>query len=398
MRISLEEAQSLIEKSVVPLAPTTLSVKNALGCILAKSVSSGIDQPPFPRSPYDGYALRAADSAGASESAPVTLTVVGKSFAGAPADMSVGPGECVRIMTGGVIPEGADCVIMQEHTDEGVPAVKIFEPLSPYANYCKQGEDFRTGETLVSAGMRVTAAVCAVAASAGVTELSVHPRPWVALVSTGDELQKPGTMLTPGHIYDSNAAYLSARLTELGIPFIALDPIGDDPDKIADALQRAATLSEFAISTGGVSVGQKDYLPAAFHALGEQTVFHGVAMKPGMPAAFALLHEKPLLALSGNPFASAVTFELLGRLVLAKLASDSSLAPLKTQGVLAQDYEKRHPCRRFLRAVFENGALRFPPEQQNGQMRSMIGCNCLCELPAGDAPVAAGTAVNVYMF
>ena len=276
-------------------------------------------------------------------------------------------------MTGGVIPEGADCVVMQEHTDEGERTVKIFEPLSPYANYCKQGEDFRAGETLVSAGTRVTAAVCAVAASAGVTELSVHPRPWVALLSTGDELQKPGTTLTPGHIYDSNAAYLSARLTELGIPFIALEPIGDDPDKIADALQRAATLSEFSISTGGVSV------------------------KPGMPAAFALLHEKPLLALSGNPFASAVTFELLGRLVLAKLACDLSLAALKTQGALGQDYKKCRPCRRFLRAVLENGALRFPPEQQNGQLRSMIGCNCLCELPAGDAPIAAGTAVNVYM-
>lgn len=397
MRISLEEAQSLIEKSVVPLAPTTLPVKNALGHILAKFVPAGMDQPPFPRSPYDGYALRAADSAGASESAPVTLTVVGKSFAGVPADVPVGPGQAVRIMTGGVIPEGADCVVMQEHTDEGETIVKIFEPLSSHTNYCKQGEDFRTGETLVSAGTRVTAAVCAVAASAGVTELPVYPRPWVALVSTGDELQKPGTKLTPGHIYDANAAYLSARLTELGIPFIALDPIGDDLDGIADALQRAATLAGFVISTGGVSVGQKDYLPAAFHALGAQTVFHGVAMKPGMPAAFALLHEKPLLALSGNPFASAVTFELLGRLVLAKLAGDSSLAPLKTQGVLGQDYEKRRPCRRFLRAVLENGALCFPPEQQNGQMHSMIGCNCLAELPAGDGALAAGAKVNIYM-
>ena len=397
MRISLEEAQNLIEKSVESLAPTTLPVKNALGCILAKSVSAGMDQPPFPRSPYDGYALRAADSAGASESAPVTLTVVGKSFAGAPANVPVGPGQAVRIMTGGVIPEGADCVVMQEHTDEGETAVKIHEQLSPYTNYCKQGEDFHAGEPLMPAGTRVTAAVCAVAASAGVTELSVHPRPWVALVSTGDELQKPGTTLTPGHIFDSNAAYLSARLTELGIPFIALDPIGDDPDKIADALQRAATLSEFAISTGGVSVGQKDYLPAAFKSVGAETLFHGVAMKPGMPAAFALLHEKPLLALSGNPFASAVTFELLGRLVLAKLACDSSLAPLKTQGALGQDYEKRRPCRRFLRAVLENGVLRFPPEQQNGQMRSMIGCNCLAELPAGDEALAAGSKVNVYM-
>lgn len=397
MRISLEEAQRLILENVTPLAPVRLPVKNALGCVLAQDVAAPLDQPPFPRSPYDGYALRSADSAGASETLPVTLTVVGRSFAGAPANVALGPGQAVRIMTGGVIPAGADCVVMQEHTDGGEETVKIFEALSPYANYCRQGEDFRAGEKLVTVGERVTAAVASVCASAGVTALCVVPRPRVGLLSTGDELQKPGTKLAPGHIFDSNAAFLSARLAELGVPALPSGPVGDEPDLLADAVFDAARLSDFVVTTGGVSVGQKDYLPATFQRIGAVTVFHGVAMKPGMPAAFAVLDDKPLLALSGNPFASAVTFELLGRWVLAKLACDQTLAPLESQGVLAQTYEKRRPCRRFLRAVLDGGAVSFPPEQQNGQMRSMIGCNCLAELPAGDAPVAAGTPVRLYI-
>ena len=397
MRISLEEAQCLILENVTPLAPVRLPLKNALGYVLAQDVAAGMDQPPFPRSPYDGYALRSADSAGASETSPVTLEVVGRSFAGAPANVALGPGEAVRIMTGGVIPEGADCVVMQEHTDEGEARVRVFEVLSPYVNFCRQGEDFRAGETLVKAGTKCTAAVAAVCASAGVTALSVVPRPRVGLLSTGDELQKPGTKLAPGHIFDSNAAFLSARLAELGVPALPSGPVGDEPDLLADAVFDAARLSDLVVTTGGVSVGQKDYLPATFARIGAATVFHGVAMKPGMPAAFAVLDEKPLLALSGNPFASAVTFELLGRWVLAKRACDPTLAPTEALGVLGQSYEKRRPCRRFLRAVLDSGAVTFPPEQQNGQMRSMIGCNCLAELPAGDAPVAAGTPVKVFL-
>ena len=397
MRISLEEAQHRIIDNTNMLPPTAVSGRNALGRVLAQSIVAKMDQPPFPRSPYDGYALRAADSAGAGDSSPVSLRVVGKSFAGVPADVSVGPGECVRIMTGGVIPTGADCVVMQERTDFGEDTVLVSEQLSPYANYCRQGEDFHAGETLAAAGTKVTAAVCAVAASAGVTKFSVYPRPWVALVSTGDELQKPGSKLLPGHIFDSNAAWLSARLTELGVPFVTLDAVGDDKSRIAEALKSGVQLASFVISTGGVSVGQKDCMPAAFDAIGANTVFHGVDMKPGMPAAFATLNGTPLLALSGNPFASAVTFELLGRLIISRLTYDPQFEPLKTQGVLGLAYEKRRPCRRFLRAVLDNGVVRFPPEQQNGQMRSMIGCNCLADLPVGEAPLAVGTQVNVYM-
>ena len=397
MRISLEKALSLIEESVMPLAPETVPLDKALGRILASSVSAGMDQPPFPRSPYDGYALRAGDTAGADENSPAVLEITGRSFAGAPAGVSVGAGQAVRIMTGGVIPEGADCVAMQEKTEAYKDRLKVFTELSPYDNYCRQGEDFHAGDILVSAGTRVTAAVCAVAASAGVTELKVFPRPLTALIPTGDELQTPGTALAPGRIYDSNAAYLSARLCELGIPQTAAVPVADDLDAIAAVVEKASRSCALAVTTGGVSVGEKDYLPDVFKKLGAETVFHGVDMKPGMPAALAVLNGTPILALSGNPFACAVTFELLGRSALAKLSSDPSLAPEKTRGVLVKTWEKRRPCRRFLRAVCENGVVSFPPEQQNGQMRSMIGCNCLAELPAGEGTLPSGTQVEVFM-
>lgn len=397
MRISLEEALERIRQTVRPLPAENSTLKNALGLITAAPVAAPMDQPPFPRSPYDGYALRAEDTQGASAETPAMLRVVGRSFAGRPAGVAVGKNEAVRIMTGGVIPAGADCVLMQEKTDYGEEQVRIFQSLAPYDNYCRRGEDYRAGETLIAAGTRVTAAVHAVAASAGCTALPVYPRPWTAVLSTGDELAVPGKALAEGQIYNSNNAYLSARLTELGVPTLDLKHVDDELDKIAGAIADAARLAKLVITTGGVSVGEKDLVPGALERLGAEIVFHGVEMKPGMPAAFAFLGGTPVLALSGNPFAAAVNFEVLGRAVLACLASDRGLAPELRQAVLAEDYPKRGKVPRFARATVENGLVRIPGEQGNGQLRSLIGSNCLAELPAGEEPFKAGTTVNIWM-
>lgn len=397
MRITLEKALELLSENIAPLPPRRMSASAALGLMLAEPLEAQTDQPPFPRSPYDGYALRAADIASAGKDSPAVLKVVGRSFAGVPAGTPVGEGEAVRIMTGAAIPEGADCVIMQEQTDEGEDTVEIYRSVKPFDNYCRAGEDFTAGQLLAPAGVRVTAAVSAVAASAGITEITAYPRPLVTVLSTGNELEDPGKALAFGKIYSSNNVLLSARLKELELWPVDMGHVDDETYAIAAAIDKAATLSELVITTGGVSVGQKDLVPAALQKLGAQLIFHGVDMKPGMPAAFAIYKGKPILSLSGNPFAAAVTFELLGRRALSILSRDEGLLPAERSAALAREYTKKRPCRRFLRATLKDGLVSFPAEQGNGQLRSMIGTNCLAHLPAGEEPIPAGAQLQIYM-
>lgn len=397
MRITLENAIALLRTRLCPLPPVRLPLYETLGCITAEETLAQLDQPPFPRSPYDGYALRASDSRNASRENPVTLTVTGQSFAGAPACVAVGVGEAVRIMTGGLIPDGADCVIAQESTDEGEIKVKIYKALSPNENYCIQGEDFLRGMGIIRCGIPVTSAVLGVAASAGCTELKVFPKPRAAILSTGDELQTLGLPLQKGQIYNSNAPLLAGRILELGLLVTQNAHVNDELSVLTQAIEAAIHSSDIVICTGGVSVGQRDLVPAALEKLGAETVFHGVAIKPGMPAAFAILHGKPVLALSGNPFAASVTFELLARCALSVLASNPRLEARLSKAVLAEGFSRKRPVRRFQRGILSDGAVTIPGEQGNGQLRTMIGCNCLVDLPEGNTPLPAGMPVDVYL-
>lgn len=395
-RISLEEALQRLMSAVKALAAVEVPLAAALGRVLAEPVIAQMDQPPFARSPYDGYALIAADSQGATKETPVTLVVVGKSIAGSPADVRLERGQAVRIMTGGLIPAGADCVIMQEQTDYGEQTVKVHQELEARANYCERGEDFKTGAVLVAAGRSLGAAEYAVLTSAGCETLTVFPAPRVAVFSTGKELQRVGQPLEPGQIYDSNSAFMSARLQELRLPVVTAARVDDELDELMQAFSAATEQADLVISTGGVSVGEKDLVPEALKRLGAELIFHGVDIKPGMPAAAALLKGVPILALSGNPFAAAVTFELLARPTMATLASDKRLKPLSEQARLAADFEKARPNRRFQRGILSGGKVTIPAAQGNGQMLTMVGCNCLVELPAGDA-LPAGSSVTVYL-
>lgn len=397
MRIQLEEAIRLIRENVKPLPPSERNLEESLGCLLASELMAEFDQPPFPRSPYDGYALRAEDSREATAVAPVTLRVVGRSFAGIPSNAQLGRNEAVRIMTGGVIPLGADCVIMQEQTDMGEEEVKIYRSLRPYDNYCFAGEDYHRGDVLAPAGERVTAAVCAIASGAGKDRLSVFTKPVVTVFSTGNEIQTPGKPLLPGQIYTSNNAYIRGRLTELGVPVWELAPVDDVMEKLTLAYGEALKHTDMVITTGGVSVGQRDLVPSALEAMGAEVVFHGVNVKPGMPALFAICNGKPVLALSGNPFAAAASFELLGRYVCAALSSDRALEPHKISAALAEDYTGKKNCRRFLSGKQCEGSVTIPQVQSNGRLKSTVGSNCLVEIEEGEGELRAGTQVPVWM-
>ena len=391
--LTLEEAQAAILLGQAPLGTEVLPLNLALGRTLAVDITAPLDQPPFDRSPLDGYALRSADLAGVDRDHPAVLEVVDTLYAGDNAKIPVKPGQAVRIMTGAMLPPGCDCVVPQEQTDRGAP-VKVFVSLKPRQNYIYQGEDYRKGSLLLKKGTRLDAAALGVLSSAGLTEAEVYRRPKVGLLTTGDEVVSSGTPLPAGKIYGSNQMLLAARLTELGFESESAHQ-SDDPASVAEAMKELLKSCDMLITTGGVSVGDKDIFHQALPLLGAEQVFWRVDLKPGTPAMYSTYRGKPILSLSGNPFAAFTTFELLARPLLAALSGEGG--PRWGEGVLDTPFPKASPKRRFIRGRYEAGHITLPEGHSSGLLASLVGCNCLAELPAGSPPAEAGQKVRILL-
>lgn len=391
--ISLEEAVSLMTAPRSPVGTELLPLRSALGRTLAADIIAPLDQPPFDRSPLDGYALRSADLAGADRERPAVLEVVDTVYAGDAARIPVGPGQAVRLMTGAMLPPGCDCVVPQEDTDRGAP-VSVFVSLKPFQNYVCQGEDHRKGALLLEKGTRLDAAALGVLAGAGLTEAEVYRRPRVGLLTTGDEVVGPGSPLPAGKIYGSNQMLLAARLAELGFETETAHR-GDHPAAVAEAMRELLTTCDVLITTGGVSVGDKDIFHQALPLLGAERIFWRVNLKPGTPAMYSVYGGKPIVSLSGNPFAAFTTFELLARPLLAALSGEEG--PRWGEGVLDTPFPKASPRRRFIRGRYENGHITMPEGHSSGMLSSLVGCSCLAELPAGSPPAEAGTRVRILL-
>ena len=383
MPICVERAVELSRAAAAVLEEEQVPLPQALGRTLRRPVFAPSPQPPFDRSPLDGYALRAADIVSASEEMPALLRVAEKVCAGQVPSRPLAPGQAVRVMTGAMLPPGADCVIRQEDTDLGEERVRIFHAAAAGENRCLAGEEYAAGALLLDRGTRMDAAALAVAAGAGMERLWVCRRARTAVIATGDELCAPGCPLPPGKVYDANTAYLEARLGQLGMPPDVSIRSGDTLESIVRALEACAG-SDLIVTTGGVSVGERDLMEPALTAWGAEVVFHGVAMKPGMPTLLARRGGTVVLALSGNPFAAAVAFELFARPVLGRMTEAPGLEMERTTALAAADFQKPGGAvRRYLRGRLERGTVTVPGAQRNGQMRSMVGCNCLVELPGG---------------
>lgn len=396
MAIELEQALELIRKNIIPLNETEdINIEHLHGRICARDIISPIDLPPFNRSPLDGYALLAADSAGASAQNSVELTVIEDIVAGVWPQKSVTPGTAIRLMTGSPIPFGADCIIRQEQTEECANSIRISKELTPFENFCKKGEDVPSGALLVSAGECLSYIHAGVLAGAGITSVSVYRKPRVLLLETGDELWHPTKgPLPPGKIYSSNRVLLSARLRELGIEVIPIGPCADSSDDIAQKIKEAQALGDMLITTGGVSVGCKDLVPEAVKKAGADIIFHGINIKPGTPALWAVYGKFPLLCLSGNPFAAITTMELLARPALAVMSHNKGLDISHSEGILVNSFPKPSPGRRFVRGFVKEGRVRFADGlHSSGSLGSMRGCNCLVDIPAGTGPLNSGDKI-----
>ena len=395
MRISLEQALNILMDHVTHGKTERKTLEDCLGLVLSEDVYALLDMPPFSRSAQDGYALCSKDSIGATGESPVKLKVTGKIYAGDHLDVQVRPGEAVRIMTGAMVPAGADCVLRQEDTDEGEDVVQIYKEVEPGCSICFKGEEYKKGHTLLHAGTKIDAAALAVASGNGIMELPVYERVKAAVVSSGSEVVEPGTPLTPGKIYNTNTIYMKARLSQLGARVMMTRTVGDDLEVMAEALKEAADQAELVITTGGVSVGQKDLTEEALLSIGAEILFHGIAIKPGMPTLAAEKNGVLFIGLSGNPFSAAIPFEMFVREILSLKMGDPDLKLRRETLTAVTGFSKDSRKRRFLRGKAEGKEVWLPDQQANGQMRSMVGCNCLIEIPAGSGPVKAGDKVEV---
>lgn len=391
IRIVLQEIESFKKEEECLL-------EDALGRVLAEDIYAPISQPPFDRSPLDGYALSAKDSQGATKECPVTLLVIDEVMAGDVARNEITGGLAIRIMTGAPIPKGADCVIRQEDTDYGETTVQIYQELTSHANICDAGEDFQKGDCLVEKGSRLDAVTIGIIAGAGIPKVSVYEKVKVALLTSGDELIELGKAPAPGKIYNSNQYLLGARLQELGVVPVCIKTVKDSAEDMAQVIKSCIHEVDLVVSTGAVSVGKKDIMHQVFEILGARRLFWKIQSKPGSPVLTGVYQKKLLICLSGNPFGAIVNLELLVRPVLAELGQDPRMRLVKKQGVMACDFKKESPGRRFVRGIYEDGQVTLPKRAHiSGAISSMKGCNCLLDIPGGNEGLQSGDRVCVWM-
>ncbi|EOU1502121.1 molybdopterin molybdotransferase MoeA [Clostridium perfringens] len=399
--IALEEALEILNKNTKALKSEVVSIKDSLKRVLYGDVKSKINNPPFNKSVFDGYAFRSEDSKGTSKENPIELKIVDEIFAGMWPEIEIKHGEAVRIMTGAPIPLGADCVLKQEETERHGDLVKIFKEMKSYENISFMGEDIKIGETLIKKGKRLDYADLGIMASSGISEVLVYKKPRVSIISTGDEVCDINSTLKPGKIYDSNLYSLSARIEELGYNVLSMEHVGDNIIKIGKAIEKAFEKSDIVFTTGGASVGEKDLMQKVSESIGFEKLFWKIKIKPGSAVVCSKKEEKILISLSGNPNAALTTFELLGKSVLKKLEGEEENINIKREkGILMDSFNKKSPQRRFLRGNViydEKGAKVYITQIKsgNGILSSLLNANCLIEIEKVNEGLNRGEVVNI---
>jgi molybdopterin molybdotransferase len=396
--ISVEEAFRTILGHVRPLGAERVPLAEAVGRVLTEDVVSPICIPPFDNSAMDGYAVRVEDLAGATELDPVPLKVLGEVAAGAATGLAVEPGAAVRIMTGAPIPAGTEAVIMLEETREFEDRIEALATPEPGEHIRLAGEDVAQGEVVFKAGHALTPAALGVLASLGIAEVSVHRRPRVAILGTGDELVPLGEPLGPGQIHDSSAVALETLVAMLGAAPTRLGVARDELGELRAKIARASGF-DVLLTTGGVSVGDHDLVKQVLAELGELNVWR-VAMQPGKPLAFGHIEETVVFGLPGNPVSSLVAFEVFVRPALRRLQGHRQLEKPRFQATLLQPIVKTQARRQYLRAVVacDGGSFSvvLTGPQGSHQLTSVARANALLILPEGERRYLPGDKATFF--
>ncbi|MGH8973291.1 MAG: molybdopterin molybdotransferase MoeA [Acidimicrobiia bacterium] len=398
--IPLDEVRSRILNAVSLLSPLELPLSEALGLATAVPLAAAWDVPPFANTGMDGYAVRAADTAGASPGSPVRLAVVDDLPAGRAPTVAVGAGEAIRIMTGAPIPPGADGVVMVEETRADGDGVLVHREVQPGDHIRAAGGDLAAGTEAFPAGTVLTPAHLGVVASLGHATVWAVRRPRVAVMSTGDELTPPGEPLSPGRITDTNRLMIRALVTQAGAEAVDLGIARDDETAIADRLEEAVTTCDALITTGGVSMGEYDMVKKVLDSAGALNWWQ-VAIKPAKPLAFGLVEGRPVFGLPGNPVSSHVSFELFARPALLKMMGHPHLFRPVVEAVAAHDMRRRrdgklHLDRVRIRRVDGRLMAESTGVQASNVLSAMALANALTLIPDGEG-VSAGDPVDVML-
>lgn len=402
-RIAFDDARRILDDIAARrrLPAEHVSLARAHGRVLAQPLVATLPQPGFDNSAMDGFAVRHADHKANGET---SLTLVGEQFAGRTQDLTVGAGECVRITTGAPLPAGADSIVIKENTRLEGDSVRVLQTPRLGQHVRRAGEDVRIGDALLAAGQILTPSRIALAAGQGMDRLDVVRRPTVAIFTTGDELVEPGLPLRPGELYNSNRELLMGLLRADGYEPVAWPNLSDDPAAIDAGLRHAGHAFDVVITCGGVSAGEKDYIPALLQAEGD-VHFWKVRMKPGMPVLFAdggRLGEALFLCLPGNPVSVLATWLTLGRALLDGLQGRIEPRP-RLRARLGTEWRKTHERLEFLRGRLscdDEGRLHVEPNPADGshRMRAAADSDVLIVLGEGEMTLEAGSTVDVLPY
>jgi molybdopterin molybdotransferase len=401
--IPVSEAVKKILKHTQTWKTETVSLTECSNRILAEDLIAANDVPPFNRSPYDGFAILASDTANASEHEPVTLTVIETIGAGQVASQKVESGTAIRIMTGAQLPEGADAVIMlelvKEKNESEQPLIEIKRRVKTNDNISFQGEDTKKDTILSKRGTVITPGIVAVLATFGYHTISVFKKPVVGILSTGTELLDVNEPLQPGKIRNSNAYMIAAQVKAMGAKVKLYEHREDDFDSLYEAITDCLEHSDLVLTTGGVSVGDYDFLPAIYEKLGASVLFNKIAMRPGSVTTVATHEGKWLFGLSGNPSACFVGCELFVRpVILSGMASQKPHCTLH-KAVLGSDFLKPNPFTRFVRATLTHGleenTVTPTGLDKSSSISSLLLANALIVLPGGTRGWEKGSEVGV---
>ena len=398
--LSVEQAITRMTGAVKPIQDCeTVAIRDALNRVLAEEVISGINVPPYENSAMDGYAFNSQDLPASGEA---TLKLVGKSFAGIPFDGEVKPGECVRIMTGAQMAKGTDSVIMQEQVKADNDAITIQSGHCKGENVRHIGEDIKSGDAVLKVGQQISPTELGLLASLGVANVSVKKPVRVAFFSTGDELRNVDEQLEEGQIYDSNRYTLFGMLKQLGVELIDMGIFPDDREAIETAFKQAAQQADAIITSGGVSVGEADFVKETLDKLGKVD-FWKIAMKPGKPLAFGFVDNAVFFGLPGNPVSVMATFYQFAMPTLKTMMGYTAVKPLVVKVACKTNLRKSPGRTDFQRGILQandKGELTVETIGMQGShmLSGMSKANCFIVLPADCGNVEAGTLVDVQPF
>ena len=386
-----------------PLSPVEIPLLEALGRFLAEDIYAPENLPPFSRATMDGYAVRARDTFGARENEPVILEVVGEVFMGKAPEFKLGPGQAARIATGGMLPEGADAVVMVEFTEENQNLVEIKRPVAPQENVITVGEDYQRGKLLFEAGQKITPSVAGVLAGLGITRVTVREKPRVGIISTGDEIVPPEKPLSPGKIRDINSYTLySAALEAQSLPKL-YGIIPDEEKVLLETLRRAFSENDVVLISGGSSVGTRDFTLKAISKLPEaEIICHGIAVKPGKPTILARSKNRAVFGLPGQVASALLIFYFLVRPLLLHLqgARGENLFLPRIKARATRNIPSTPGREDFLRVKLEEteeGLFAHPIFKKSGLISSMAEADGFLRIPENAEGIYEDELVEVFL-